>query len=182
MTQENNTKKKNRSGRNILLRALALMLAVLTLAGCGGGKPGVKSFAGYYTMNRRRQDKPNLAISISSKGEVVYMREYMSGIQKKEATQRGTLEVNDEGEAEIWLSEEYYNGKIETASYGKYCPLYLKISEDGKTAYLSSDSSDWTTGVYQVVDQETFTQFIEEECEKIITWDGSKYLTYDERH
>ncbi|MBR0091632.1 MAG: hypothetical protein IJP92_08025, partial [Lachnospiraceae bacterium] len=60
--------------------------------------------------------------------------------------------------------------------------LYLEISEDGQTASLSSDSANWTTDTYQVVDEETFKHFVEEECEKMITWDGSKYLTYDERH
>ena len=173
---------KHRGVKQIIMSAAVLVLALFALAGCGGGKPGVKDYAGYYTLNRHRQDLPNLAMSISSKGEVVYMREFMSGIKKKNCTQRGTLEINEEGEAEIWLSEEYYNDKIETASFGKYCPLYLKISEDGKAAYLSSDSSDWETDVYQVVDEETFTRFVEEECEKMITWDGSKYLTYDERH
>ena len=173
---------KHRGVTHIILSAAIFVLALFALAGCGGGKPGVKDYAGYYTLNRRRQDKPNLAISISSKGEVVYMREYMSGIQKGECTQTGTLHVNKDGEAEIIFTEEYHRGEIVEASYANYCPLYLEISEDGKTALLSSDSADWTTDVYQVVDKETFARFVEEECEKMITWDGSQYLTYDERH
>ena len=168
--------------RRLCLTALVCLLAVLSFAGCGAGKPRVKDFAGYYTFlwestsfyDRHRE--LHIALQVFPDGTAVYMHE-------ADGSHRGTLEIED-GEAHVYLTKMYKDGGEAASTYAQYCPLIITLTGDGKTALISSDNQAWYSSSFDLVSEDAFEEFIStgEYNRDIATYDGKNWLTLADRN
>ncbi|MBQ6735093.1 MAG: hypothetical protein IJR00_09315 [Lachnospiraceae bacterium] len=179
MKQKTTRTLRNLRKRTVALLALLCALLAVTLSGCGGGSKG-KEYVGYYTYlwdDFKWSDQYShnyIGLQIFPDGTAVYMSE-LNG------SHRGTLEIED-GEAHIYLTKAYDRGGESASSYAQYCPLTLKLTDGGKSALLSSAHPDWMTDSFDVVDEQTFVEFINKASyNKIVSYDGKNWVTYEER-
>lgn len=122
---------------------LAALMLVATLAGCGS-----KGVDGYYIYEK--QQGQVYALEINGGTAALYYS--VAGSTPIEAT----VDKTDEG-ADLYFGESPSTFLNE---WNDYNPMHVKISDDGKKMYLSSDSSGWSAVTFEVVSKTEFNEAI----------------------
>ena len=121
---------------------MTLMLAAM-LASCGS-----KGVDGYYIFEK--QQGQIYALEINGSTAALYYS--VAGSTPIEAT----VDKTDEG-ADLYFGE---SPSIFLNEWNDFNPMHVKISDDGKKMYLSSDVSGWSAKTYDVVSKKEFDEFI----------------------
>lgn len=123
---------------------VTLMLA-MTLAGCGS-----KGADGYYIFEKKQGQ--TYALEINGGAAALYYS--VAGSTPIEAT----VDNTDEG-ADLYFGESPSTFLNE---WNDFNPMHVKISDDGKKMYLSSDSSGWSAVTFEVITKKEFDKVIGE--------------------
>ena len=122
-------------------RALSILLCVamvISMTACGGKS---KSLDGYYTCEASDFIGANFALEIDGNDAVLY--------KEDEDPAPGSVEKTEDG-VDIYM----------TTAFTKHSPFHAKLSEDGEHLYLSSDSGQWDTQVYNRVNKSEFEDYL----------------------
>lgn len=122
-------------------RALSILLCaamIFSLTACGGKS---KSLDGYYTCEATDFIGADFALEIDGNDAVLY--------KKYEDPAPGSVEKTEDG-VDIYM----------TSAFTKHSPFHAKLSEDGEHLYLSSDSGEWDTQVYDRVNKSEFEDYL----------------------
>lgn len=122
-------------------RALSILLCVamvISMTACGGKS---KSLDGYYTCEATDFIGADFALEIDGNDAVLY--------KHLEDPAPGSVEKTEDG-VDIYM----------TSAFTKHSPFHAKLSEDGEHLYLSSDSGEWDTQVYDRVNKSEFEDYL----------------------
>lgn len=122
-------------------RALSILLCVamvISMTACGGKS---KSLDGYYTCDATDFIGADFALEIDGNDAVLY--------KHLEDPAPGSVEKTEDG-VDIYM----------TNAFTKHSPFHAKLSEDGEHLYLSSDSGEWDTQVYDRVNKSEFEDYL----------------------
>lgn len=124
--------------KKLALTILLCATLILSLAACGGKS---KSLDGYYTFEATTVLGADFALEIDGNNAVLY--------KHLEAPAPGSVEKTEDG-VDIYM----------TTAFTKHSPFHAKLSEDGEHLYLSSDSGEWNTQVFDKVSKREFEDYL----------------------
>lgn len=134
---------KRNTSKLIVICLMTLMLAA-ALAGCGS-----KGVDGYYIYEKQQGQIYALEIS----GDTAALYYSAAGGHTIEAS----VDKTDEG-------ADLYFGKSPSTflnEWNDFNPMHVKISDDSKKMYLTSDSSGWSALTFEVVSKKEFDETID---------------------
>lgn len=134
---------KRNTSKLIVICLMTLMLSA-ALAGCGS-KKGVD---GYYIYEKQQGQIYALEIS----GDTAALYYSVAGGHTIEAS----VDKTDEG-ADLYFGESPSTFLNE---WNDFNPMHVKISDDSKKMYLTSDSSGWSALTFEVVSKKEFDEAI----------------------
>lgn len=138
-----------RNTSKFIVICLMMMFAV-ALVGCGSkGGNGSKGVDGYYVYEKQQGQLYALEIS----GDTASLYYSVAGGHTIEAS----VDKTDEG-------ADLYFGKSPSTflnEWNDFNPMHVKISDDGKKMYLTSDVSGWSALTFEVVSKKDFDEVID---------------------
>lgn len=134
---------KRNTSKLIVICLMTLMLTA-ALAGCGS-----KGVDGYYIYEKQQGQIYALEIS----GDTAALYYSVAGGHTIEAS----VDKTDEG-ADLYFGESPSTFLNE---WNDFNPMHVKISDDGKRMYLTSDSSGWSALTFEVVSKKEFDEAID---------------------
>ena len=122
---------------------LVTLMFATTLTGCGS-----KSVDGHYIFEKQQGQVYALEID----GNTATLHYSVA----RSSTIEATVEKTNEG-ADLYFGESPSTFLNE---WNDFNPMHVKISDDGKKMYLSSDSSGWSAVTFEVVSKAEFNEVI----------------------